>query len=305
MNIHSVTPLIESLAFKNKFEAKVWLKMEALQPCGSFKVRGIGFACQHYLNAGAKGFISSSGGNAGLAVAYCARILGVTARVVVPKTTKQQAIDLIRREGAEVIVQGDVWIQAHEYALSLADEEHIYIHPFDNPLLWQGHASLIDEVKAQGVKPDLIVLSVGGGGLMNGVVQGLETNQWQDIPVVAVETQGANSLAVCMDSGVHSQLDTVTSVATSLGATKISEKSFEILSNHNIYSHVVTDAQAVNACLNFLDDQRVLVEPACGASLSVVYENAEILRDKKNILVIVCGGVGTTVQQLQQWHQSL
>ena len=305
MNIHIQTPLIKSLSFSENLNANVWLKMEALQPCGSFKLRGIGFACNHYVTEGATGFISSSGGNAGLAVAYAGRCLSVPVIVVVPQTTKQQAIALIEREGAKVIVHGKAWLDAHQYALTLVDQQTIYIHPFDNPLLWSGHASLIDEVKAQGVKPDMIVLSVGGGGLLSGVVQGLQDNQWQDIPILAVETRGADSLAICKLSGEHQRLTSISSIATSLGATQIADKAFQLLSEHPIYSHVVSDRQAVVGCLKFLDDHRVLVEPACGASLSAVYEGADVLKDKANILIVVCGGVGATVKQLNQWCQSL
>ncbi len=88
MKLHIDTPLIESLSVGKNLPANVWLKIEALQPCGSFKARGVGYACDKYVNNGAKTLVSSSGGNAGLAVAYSGRRLGVSVTVVVPKTTK-------------------------------------------------------------------------------------------------------------------------------------------------------------------------------------------------------------------------
>ena len=66
--------------------------------------------------------------------------------------------------------------------------------------------------------------------------------------------------------------------------------------------HVVTDKEAVQSCFQFLEDHRIMVEPACGASLAPVYNGCDFLQDKKNILVIVCGGVGITFKQLQEWN---
>src|SRR3954453_16207196 len=99
--IHVGTPLIESLPLSRRVPGRVWLKMEALQPCGSFKARGIGFACQRYWEQGRKRFVSSSGGNAGLAVAYAGRQLGVPVTVVVLESTTTRAQELIRDESAE------------------------------------------------------------------------------------------------------------------------------------------------------------------------------------------------------------
>src|SRR5262245_11888492 len=117
--IHVETPLIESLALSRRVPARVWLKMEALQPCGSFKARGMGFACQRYREQGRKRFVCSSGGNAGLAVAYAGRKLGVPVTVVVPESTAGRAKELLKLEGAEVIVHGVSWQEANEPARSL------------------------------------------------------------------------------------------------------------------------------------------------------------------------------------------
>lgn len=303
--LHIETPLINSLSVGKDLPGNVWLKMEALQPCGSFKARGVGFACNKYVEDGATALVSSSGGNAGLAVAYSGRRLGVPVTVVVPKTTKQRAIDLMELEGAKVIVHGDVWGQAHEHALVIAGQGAVYIHPFDDPYLWQGHASLIDEVAETGLKPDVVVLSVGGGGLLCGIVQGLNRHHWQDVPILAVETRGADSLSAAARAKQHIAIDSIDSIATSLGATKVARRAFELLSEHEIINHLVTDKEALNACNDFLEDHRIMVEPACGASLSALYKRCDALHDKKNILVIVCGGVGVTIAQLQQWQQQL
>lgn len=304
-NIHIDTPLIESLFVGKNLRAKVWLKIEALQSCGSFKARGIGYACKKYIADGAKALVSSSGGNAGLAVAYAGRRLGIPVTVVVPKTTKKRAIDLIKLEGAEVIVTGNNWDDAHLHAMTLSKNEVAYIHPFDDPIIWEGHASIIDEISNVGITPDAVVLSVGGGGLLCGVVEGLKRNNWKDIPILAVETKGADSFRAAFLANKHVGIDSINSIATSLGAKKIAKRAFELLNEHRIISHVVTDDDAVNGCYNFLEDHRILVEPACGASLSAVYNACDFLKDRKTIVVIVCGGVGVTMSQLEEWSRHI
>jgi len=299
--LHIETPLIESIPLGKKVKGKVWLKLEALQPSGSFKLRGIGYACQTYLRRGAKKFVSSSGGNAGIAVAFAGRQLGLPVVVVVPESTTENAIEAIKQEHAEVIVRGGSWQEAHDYSLKLTDSECIHIHPFDDPLLWDGHATILDEVKKSGLSPDVVVLSVGGGGLMCGIIEGLCRNNMATVPVIAVETVGADSLATSLSAGQHLELDDITSLATSLGAKKVAKATYDWCYKHEVVSHVVSDMEAVNSCLEFCNDHRLLVEPACGATLSTLYNPIEFLMDKKNILVIVCGGSGVTIDKMNDW----
>jgi len=123
MVLHIETNLLQSRPLSMKAGRSVWLKLEALQPPGSFKIRGVGHACEIYVARGAKKLVSSSGGNAGLAVAYAGRLLGVPVTVVVPETTTERAKELLRLENAEVIVHGTSWQEANEFAQSFL------IHP--------------------------------------------------------------------------------------------------------------------------------------------------------------------------------
>jgi L-serine/L-threonine ammonia-lyase len=133
-SLHIPTTLWESRAFG----AQVLFKMEALQPIGSFKIRGMGAACQASWTTGARRLVCASGGNAGYAVAYAGRKLGMAATIVVPKTTSTWMQDILRREGATVSVHGDSWDDAHAYATEFAKTENAaYIHPFDDPEVWE------------------------------------------------------------------------------------------------------------------------------------------------------------------------
>jgi L-serine/L-threonine ammonia-lyase len=302
MSLHIETPLLESRALSHSLGKPVWLKMEALQPTGSFKARGIGHACTIHKERGASRFVSSSGGNAGLAVAYSGRKLGIPVLVVVPGTTSARAKELIALEGAEIVVHGKSWHEANQFALATCQDTDAFIHPFDDPLLWQGHASMIDEVARESVKPGVVVLSVGGGGLLCGAVEGLQRNGWHDVPVIAVETQGADSYACAIKAGHLVELAAITSIATSLGARSVCAEALAKARRHPIESVVVTDAQAVAGCARLLDEHRVLVEPACGASLAVLETGAKALAGAASVLVIVCGGVGVNASQLERWR---
>lgn len=304
VSLHIVTPLLRSTSYSARLGRSVWFKMEALQPPGSFKARGVGHACQTYKEWGAKRFVCSSGGNAGIAVAYSGRMLGVPVTVVVPETTSAAARERIAAEGADLVVHGRAWSEANDHALSLMRPEYAFIHPFDDPLLWEGHATMIDEVAAAGVKPGAVLLSVGGGGLLCGVLAGLERNGWHDVPVIAAETVGADSYAASLAAGAQVELPTITSIATSLGAKSPCAKSLEWSKLHPIVSEVVTDKEAVGACLRFLAEHRIVVEPACGAALAALERKPAAVTAASDVLVIVCGGAGATAEQLQAWDRA-
>lgn len=296
------TPLIQSLVLSQLNQCQVWLKMEALQPSASFKQRGISHACQKYFEQGAQRFISSSGGNAGLAVAYTGRQLGIPVTVVVPETTAQRARELIAQQGAEVIVHGASWTEANALAQSLLTQHDVFIHPFDHPLLWEGIIPMIDEVIAEGVTPDAVVLSVGGGSLLSGVAAGLKKHGLAHIPIYAVETQGTASLHASIVAKQHIELDQVSGIATTLAAKKVCQNAFEVSQELEVRSLVVSDQDTVDACLKFVDDHRILVEPACGATLSVLYDQAIQFKPADQVLVIVCGGAGITLETLQAFN---
>lgn len=222
--------------------------------------------------------------------------------VVVPETTAQRARELIAQQGAEVIVHGASWTEANALAQSLLTQHDVFIHPFDHPLLWEGIIPMIDEVIADGVTPDAVVLSVGGGSLLSGVAAGLKKHGLAHIPIYAVETQGTASLHASIVAKQHVELDQVNGIATTLAAKKVCQNAFEVSQALEVRSLVVSDQDTVDACLKFVDDHRILVEPACGATLSVLYDQAIQFKPTDQVLVIVCGGAGITLETLQAFN---
>ncbi len=305
-SLYNATPLWESRPLSSILGVPVFLKMESFQPAGSFKSRGMGAACQAARNAGATHVVCASGGNAGYAVAYAGRVLGMRATIVVPQTTSPRSQELIRGEGAELIVHGEAWDDSNTFAMALAERAHAaYIHPFDDPRAWSGHATMVHEIAQAGVKPGIVVVAVGGGGLLCGLLQGMHEVGWNDVPVLAVETEGAASFAKSVQAGQLVTLDRIATVATTLGARRVAQRAFDWTREHSVTPWVVNDRAAVEACLQFADDHRVLVEPACGAALAAAYHRAEPLQNRAPIVIVVCGGAGVTRELLDKWNKQV
>ncbi|PJD90669.1 MAG: serine dehydratase [Legionella sp.] len=293
--LHVITPLLYSKRLELSIGKFVHLKIEALQPSASFKLRGIGRLCQCYAADGFEQLVASSGGNAGISVAYCGMVLGMPTTIFIPSTSHQLFIDEIKMYGADVIVSGKDWDSAHAAALAYIQNHHAaYIPPFDHPMIWAGHATIIDELVQSGVRPDAIVAAVGGGGLACGLLEGMQQHGWSDIPLIAVETQGADDLYQSIQAKQVVTLPAVTSRATSLGVKRISSHLFEWTQEHDIKSVVISDAEAEAGARAFAKDKRIMVELSAGAALSMVYQNHPVIQPYQTIVVIVCGGVNTS-----------
>lgn len=303
MPLAVTTPLWRSGPLGAALGRPVLLKMEALQPCGSFKLRGLGRLCETRVAAGATRLVCASGGNAGLAVAYSGARLGAATTIVVPRSTSERARELMRAEGAEVIEHGPDWYSAHRFATDTLPPGATYVHPFDDPEIWTGHADIVVEAAAQGERPGAVVVAVGGGGLLCGVLQGMHAVGWTDVPVIAVETAGAASYAAALAAGAPVELPEITSLATTLGARLVAGEAVAWARRHPVVPCIVSDRAAVIACRRFCDDHRVLVEPACGAGLSVIYDRAPEIAGRGPVLVIVCGGAGVDLALLRAWSE--
>lgn len=360
-NLFAYTPLIHSTPLSQLTGRNVYLKLDCLQPSGSFKDRGMAHLCTtvkkiYSANRQQQGnsqddfkmkVISSSGGNAGLAVTTVARnIPGMDVSVIVPETTKPLVIEKLKSLGAHVTVHGKVWNEADALARQMVKdaeekgEGSVYVSPYDNPLLWTGHSTVVDEIVSQLTEvrdePEIgaILASVGGGGLLSGILEGVERNYFgntkrsnvvKGTKVIACETEGAASFAASFNASDKEinmvRLDGITSVATSLGALEVTSAVIQRSQRHkergqdsgngdDVMSYVCSDKEAVDACIKFAADHRILVEPACGASLAPLY--SERLRNKllkevddkdKVIVVEVCGGSGVSLDLLEAWKQ--
>jgi len=314
--LHIVTPLVQGPILE-KNNCEIWYKLDCLQPPGSFKLRGLGKVVENAKRSGAAGVVSSSGGNAGIATAYAAKACGLECLVVLPITTPKATAEKLKLEyGASVIIEGDVWDTAHLKAQEISKARGWpLVHPFDDPTAWEGHASLVDECFEQLSPkiPHCFITSVGGGGLLAGVLTGIERNlsRFEKKPtVIAVETHGADSFAQSFAAGKPITLDAITSIAKSLGARTPSST---ILTNAlqlskdsiDLKSLVVSDEQALRATIRFANEYRHLVEPACGAALAAIHHTPSILPDDSTIVVEVCGGAVVDLPAISKWASDL
>ncbi|XP_006877029.1 PREDICTED: L-serine dehydratase/L-threonine deaminase [Chrysochloris asiatica] len=314
--LHVNTPIRDSMSMSKMAGTTVYLKMDSAQPSGSFKIRGIGHLCKMWAEKGCEHFVCSSAGNAGMAAAYAARKLGIPATIVVPSTTPDVTIERLKNEGAMVKVVGETLDEAFELAKTLAKNSPgwVYIPPFDDPLIWEGHTSIVKELKETlSAKPGAIILSVGGGGLLCGVVQGLQEVGWKDVPVIAMETIGAHSFHAATSAGKLVSLPKITSVAKALGVKTVAPQALKLFKEHPIFSEVVSDQEAVAALEKFVDDEKILVEPACGAALAAVYSQVvqklqgegKLRTPLASVVIIVCGGSNISLAQLQALKEQL
>jgi len=305
-NLHLNTPLLFSGPLSERLGADVYIKMDCMQPPGSFKIRGLGKTAQAAAARGVTHLVSSSGGNAGLATAYAGKQLGLPVTVVLPESTPRHIADKLALYGASAIFHGEHWAEANEKALTLAETLNgELIHPFEKESTWKGHASVVHEIAdVLEAKPDAIVTVCGGGGLLMGILMGLDDVGWSEVPVVVAETDGADSMAQSLQAGELVTLPGIASIAKSLGATRVSEAVFnecQIRGPDLVRPWVTDDAAATRACLQFLEDHRVLVEPACGAGLAAVYERSPLLDGCNTVVVEVCGGALVENKNLREW----
>lgn len=188
-------------------------------------------------------------------------MLKLKCTVVVPNTTPVAIIGELMKENAEVIQEGANWKEAHAKAESIvANYPRVsrLVHPFDSAILWSGYESIVDEIitDMKGARLDMIVLSVGGGGLLNGVAQGITKNKLnKTTAILAMETEGAACFNQSMS--VNRIVSIVpNSIATSLGASSVSARTWELYCNKefHLFSKTCSDAEAVEACCQFLGE---------------------------------------------------
>ena len=215
----------------------------------------------------------------------------------------------IKDAGATDVIQiGVSWAEADAYMreeLVAKDPNGVYVPPFDHVDVWDGAATIIEELEE---KPDVLICSVGGGGLFCGLMQGLERKGWNDVKVLTLETRGAASLYSSLQEGELVKLDEITSIATSLGATKVAAKAFEYGQKTNVRSTVLEDKEAVMGCWRLVNDERILVEPACGVNVAMCYDRrlnklVPELTPETKVVIVLCGGVNVTLEELIRWKE--
>ncbi|EIW85269.1 tryptophan synthase beta subunit-like PLP-dependent enzyme [Coniophora puteana RWD-64-598 SS2] len=339
------TPLVPSHHISEILNRSAYLKLDMFQPSQSFKYRGISHFGQKMkeIHGPSAHFVIASSGNAGLAAAMTAKDLGLRCTVYLHEGVSEETQAALRRQKAEVIIVGKVYLDSLQAMRNdmKKDPHAVTVPAYDDPLIWEGHASMIQEIREQLVaKPDVIFCSVGGGGLLGGVLTGCRNAGWDDIPIVAIETHGSNcfyqTMAVNTDNfGLGNlpkaedapydvirdetynlnlaHLHNINSCVASLGATSpaagIVRLALDRTGNGRVKCVTIADDMTMWASKSFADDHKIMAELSCAATLAPAYNKAVfdfILPDTdgrdQNIVFVVCGGIKVSVDEMVTWN---
>ena len=282
------TNLVYSEYFSNQSGNKVYLKPENMQYTGAYKVRGAYYKISTMSeDARKKGLITASAGNHAQGVAYAASKYGVPATVVMPTTTPLIKVYRTKGYGAKVVLYGNVYDEACEYAMKLAKEQGLtFVHPFDDLDVATGQGSIAMEIIKELPTVDYILVPIGGGGLATGVST-LAKLLNPNIKVIGVEPAGANCLQESLKEGKVITLPTVNTIADGTAVKTPGSKLFPYLQKNLDSIITVPDEDLIVAFLDMVENHKMIVENS--GLLTVAALKQMNVKDKK-IVSILSGG---------------
>jgi threonine dehydratase len=267
----------------------VWLKCEFLQHCGVFKTRGAfnrQLAAMERGELGEAGVVVASGGNAGLAHAYVAKKLGVTATVFVPENAPEVKVERIRSYGAEVRRVGVEYADAYQAALTFStDNGGAFAHAYDHVEIAAGAGTLGEEILEDEPAIDTIVVAVGGGGLYAGVAAAALGRA----RIVAVEPEGCPTLSRAMELGRPVDVQVSGIAADALGARRVGHLAFAAQLAEPPLSLLVTDDDIVRAHARLWSDYRIASEYGAATAYAALLSGKYKPAPDERAAVVVCG----------------
>ena len=269
------------------------LKMESLQVTGSFKARGASNAVLSLDDdALSRGIITASGGNHGAAVAYAGNASGARTVVYLPKRAAMAKIKTLENWGAEVVLTGNVWDDAHAAALERADRDGLtYIHPFADPAVITGQATLAREMMQQSPEIDIIVAAIGGGGLISGVALAARAIKPQ-VRIIGVEPAGAPTLKTSVETGMVATLQEIETDAITLAPRKSTAVNVNIISRLVDEIVLVDDKAMCTASQWLFDEMGIAAELSGAAAVAALQTGALDVSEDQHVAAIVCGRGG-------------
>ncbi|GAA4889150.1 threonine/serine dehydratase [Streptomyces coeruleoprunus] len=268
--------------------AEVWFALEFLQHTGSFKARGaLNFLRAHH-EAGTlpdAGVTIASGGNAGLACAWAARLQGIRATVFLPATAPAVKVARLRAYGADVRLVGSAYAEAlaacEEFARTTGA---LASHAYDHPLVAAGAGTLLGEILQRLPGLDTVIVSVGGGGLFAGVATAAHHH---GIRTVAVEPDHCRALDAALAAGRPVDVTVDSVAADALGAARVSTAALHAARHYDVRTLTVPDAAIVRARRALWDDHRLAVEHAAATALAGLAAYGPAAGEK--VAVVLCG----------------
>lgn len=270
-------------------QTQVYLKLELLQLTGTFKVRGALLNIMHLSEEQAsRGVTAISAGNHAIAVAFAARNLGISAKVVMIASANRLRISLCEEYGAELVMAPDAHVGFEMVDRIAREEGRALIHPFEGRTTALGTATLGLELCEQVEQLDAVIVPIGGGGLCAGLSSAVKLMN-PACRIFGVEPEGADSMYRSFQAGEPRSIERVATIADSLGAPYALPISFAMC-RRNVESIVrVTDAEIKDAMRFLLTNAKLAVEPAAAAATAALRGALRKELQGKRVALIVCG----------------
>ncbi|MSP89222.1 MAG: pyridoxal-phosphate dependent enzyme [Alphaproteobacteria bacterium] len=266
------------------------LKLECLQVTGSFKARGaISKLRALDPQAAARGIITASGGNHGLAVAYAGHVAGARAVIYLPRTVSAAKVAKLRDWGAEIVVEGDVWDESNRAALARADKEGLaYFHPFADAAVIAGQGTTALEILDQAPDTDTLLVAIGGGGLIAGIAAAAKAVK-PGIRIVGIEPVGAPTLHQSVAAGRLVTLERIDTKAVTLAPRRSEQVNLDIIRRDVADIVLVTDDQMRAAARWLWFELGLAAELSGAAAIAALASGAYRPAPGERICAIVCG----------------
>lgn len=268
---------------------EIYFKPENLQYTGSYKLRGAYYKISTLTaEEKARGLITASAGNHAQGVAYAARAFGVPATIVMPVTTPLIKVNRTKKYGANVILHGDVYDDAYEYARQLSEEQGLtFVHPFNDLAVATGQGTIALEILRELPDADYILVPMGGGGLSTGVATAAKMIN-PNIIVVGVEPAGANCIQQSLRQGKVVTLPHVNTIADGTAVKTPGDKLLPLIDKYVDEIIVVEDSELVVACLEMMENHKLVVENSGLLSVAAL-RHLKRVKGKK-IVSVLSGG---------------
>ena len=240
------------------------LKREDLQPVFSFKCRGAYNKMIHLDEASrAAGVVAASAGNHAQGVALAASKLGIKAKIVMPVTTPFIKVEAVRALGAKVVLSGDSFDEAVVRAAALVEGEGLtFIHPFDDPDVIAGQATVAVELVRQASRPlDYVFVCCGGGGLLAGMATYLRY-VWPQTKIIGVEPEDAACVRAALHKGRRVTLREVGLFADGCAVAQVGKETFRLIRESVDDVITVSTDEICAAVKDIFEDTRAIAEPA-------------------------------------------
>ncbi|MBE6070855.1 MAG: threonine ammonia-lyase [Clostridium butyricum] len=282
------TKLVYSDFYSDTTGNKVYLKPENMQKTGAYKIRGAYYKISTLSDEERnRGLITASAGNHAQGVAYAAKLYGAKATIVMPTTTPLMKVNRTKAYGADVILYGDVYDEACNYALKLSEENgYTFIHPFDDLDVATGQGSIAMEIVKELPTVDVILVPIGGGGLATGVST-LAKLLNPNIKVIGVEPAGANCMQESLKKGEIVTLPTVDTIADGTAVKTPGSKIFPYIKENIDDIITIEDHELVGTFLDMLENHKMLAE---NSGLLTVAALKHLDFKNKKVVSIISGG---------------